>query len=83
MKAYKGIVQDGVVVLLDSKLPEGAVVTVTVGEGELLRATIRSALNRPKKAKIRLNPSPLGVASREVEVKAPSLIIPPLEPVGS
>jgi hypothetical protein len=83
VKAYKGIVQDGVVVLLDSKLPEGAVVTVTVGEGELLRATIHSALSRPKKAKIRINPTPLGVASRETESKTPSLIIPPLEPVGS
>jgi hypothetical protein len=28
------------------RLPEGAVVTVTVGESELLRATLRAALRR-------------------------------------
>jgi hypothetical protein len=35
-------------VLLDPgvRLPEGTVVTVTVGEAELLRATLRAALRR-------------------------------------
>ncbi len=61
MKAYKGVVQNGVIVLEKAKLPEGAVVTVTVGEGELLRATITNAFTPPKKDKrtrIRLNPRP-------------------------
>jgi hypothetical protein len=61
VKAYKGVVQNGVVVLEKAKLPEGAVVTVTVGEGELLRATITNAFTPPKKkkrARIRLNPRP-------------------------
>ena len=47
MRAYKGIVRDGAVVLAEGvHLPEGAVVTVTIGESELLRATLRSALRR-------------------------------------
>jgi len=81
VKAYRGIVQDGVVVLTDSKLPEGAVVTVTVGEAELLRATIRSALSRPKKLKIRLNPNPVGVAEKHQGEDKPLLPQRPLEPV--
>ena len=61
MKAYKGVVQNGVIVLEKAKLPEGTTVTVTVGEGELLRATIANAFTPPKKEKrtrIRLNPRP-------------------------
>lgn len=61
MKAYKGVVQNGVIVLEGAKLPEGATVTVTIGEGELLRATITNAFTPPKKerrARIRLNPRP-------------------------
>ena len=61
MKSYKGVVRDGVVVLEGAKLPEGAVVTVTIGEGELLRATITSAFMPPKKerrTRIKLNPRP-------------------------
>ena len=40
MRAYKGVVENGVVVVVGARLPEGTVVTVTVGEGELLRAQI-------------------------------------------
>lgn len=80
MKAYRGIIQDGVVVLTDSKLPEGAVVTVTVGEAELLRATIKSALSRPKKLKIRLNPNPVGVAEKHESEEKPRLPPRTLEP---
>ncbi|MBB6098967.1 hypothetical protein HNR42_002402 [Deinobacterium chartae] len=61
MRAYKGVVEGGVVVLKDCKLPEGTVVTITVGEGELLRATIASALKRPKKLRVRLRPEPGGL----------------------
>lgn len=47
MRAYKGIVRQGRVELVEgARLPEGAVVTVTIGEGEYLRATLRSALRR-------------------------------------
>ncbi len=47
MRAYRGTVHEGRVVLEPGvRLPEGAVVTVTVGESELLRATLRAALRR-------------------------------------
>lgn len=47
MRAYKGIVRQGQIVLIEgAKLPEGALVTVTIGEAELIRATLRSALRR-------------------------------------
>lgn len=47
MRAYRGRVKDGRVELMDgARLPEGAVVTVTLGEAEWLRATLRSALRR-------------------------------------
>jgi hypothetical protein len=47
MRAFRGIVQEGRVVLADGvRLPEGTVVTVTVGETELVRATLRAALRR-------------------------------------
>lgn len=47
MRAFKGIVREGRVELVEgAELPEGTVVTVTVGEAELLRATLRAALRR-------------------------------------
>lgn len=55
MRAYKGIVEGGVVVLVGVRLPEGTVVTVTVGEAELLRARITSALTR-RRVRVRLKP---------------------------
>jgi hypothetical protein len=59
MKAYRGVVKDGVIVLERGKLPEGAIVTVTVGDGELVRATITSAFApRKKPIRIPLQPSP-------------------------
>lgn len=58
MRAYKGIIENGVVVVIGARLPEGTVVTVTVGEGELLRARIVGVLKRPRKVRIRLKPSP-------------------------
>ncbi len=61
MRAYKGVIEDGVVVLVGTRLPEGTVVTVTVGEAELLRATIASALNRPRKVRVRLKPATPGL----------------------
>ncbi|GGQ96160.1 MULTISPECIES: hypothetical protein [Deinococcus] len=66
MRAYRGIIEDGVVVLQDgARLPEGTLVTVTVGEAELLRATITSAFRRPNKVRIRLKPTPGLAAVRE------------------
>lgn len=47
MRAYKGLVQNGKIILAEGvDLPEGTVVTVTVGEAELMRAKLRSALKR-------------------------------------
>ncbi len=47
MRAYRGRVQAGQVVLEEGvRLPEGAVVTVTIGEAEFIRATLRAALRR-------------------------------------
>ncbi|MBB6016149.1 hypothetical protein ACFP9V_14410 [Deinococcus radiopugnans] len=62
MRAYKGVVENGVVVVLGTRLPEGTVVTVTVGEGELLRARITNVLKRPRKVKVRLKPN-VGLAA--------------------
>ena len=47
MRAYRGLVEDGVVKLPEgAHLPEGAVVTVTIGEAEYLRARLRRVLKR-------------------------------------
>ncbi|MBS3965818.1 MAG: hypothetical protein KGZ60_00990 [Truepera sp.] len=47
MRAYRGLVQGGKVILPEGvELPEGAVVTVTIGEAELIRAQLRLALRR-------------------------------------
>lgn len=54
MRAYKGLVQHGKVVLAeDVRLPEGAVVTVTIGEAEYIRASLRSALRRNSRRRSR------------------------------
>ncbi|MGL4608761.1 MAG: hypothetical protein ACRCYY_03615 [Trueperaceae bacterium] len=47
MRAYKGLVQDGKIILAEgTDLPEGAVVTITLGETEYLRAKVRASLSR-------------------------------------
>lgn len=47
MRAYRGIVKEGKIELAEgATLPEGAVVTVTVGEAELIRASLAAALRR-------------------------------------
>jgi len=56
MQAYKGIVKDGKVILAEGvQLPEGAQVTVTIGEAEFIRAKLRASfgarLSRRIKAK--------------------------------
>ncbi|WP_135229155.1 hypothetical protein [Deinococcus fonticola] len=57
MRAYKGVVENGVVVVIGTRLPEGTVVTVTVGETELLRAKISNAIKRSsRKVKVRVKP---------------------------
>lgn len=59
MRAYKGVVENGVVVVIGARLPEGTAVTVTVGETELLRARITSAIkNSSRKVRIRVKPTP-------------------------
>jgi uncharacterized lipoprotein YbaY len=57
VRAYKGLVQDGKVILAEGvELPEGAVVTVTLGETEYLRAKVRASLLRKtsKRSKVRV-----------------------------
>ncbi len=47
MRAYRGCIREGRVELEEGvHLPEGAVVTVTVGEAELWRATLHAAFRR-------------------------------------
>lgn len=59
MRAYKGVVENGVVVVIGARLPEGTAVTVTVGETELLRAKISNAIKRSsRKVKVRVKPTP-------------------------
>jgi len=58
MRAYKGLVKDGKIILAENvDLPEGAIVSVTLGEAEYIRATLRSALrrNRPRKRRARVS----------------------------
>jgi len=57
MRAYKGVVKNGVVRLPEGvQLPEGVVVTVTVSDVELLRARMRVALirNAPRRSRARV-----------------------------
>ncbi len=57
MRAYKGLVKDGKIILAEgAELPEGAVVTITIGEAEYIKASLRSALlrNQRRKAKVRV-----------------------------
>jgi len=65
MLAYKGLVKDGVIILPEgTELPEGTVVTVTVGEMEYLRARVRAALKRNVKRRSRgrvTSPEAVGV----------------------
>lgn len=57
MRAYKGIVKEGKIELAEGvTLPEGAVVTVTLGEAELVRASLASVLLR--RATKRVVPAP-------------------------
>jgi hypothetical protein len=63
VRAYRGVVRNGVVHLEEGvRLPDGAVVTVTVGEAELVRAALRSALRRNarRRSRGRLRPVPTG-----------------------
>lgn len=63
MRAYRGIVVRGQVQLDEGvRLPEGTVVTVTVGEAELVRASLRAALlrNVRRRSRARVRPSPVG-----------------------
>lgn len=47
MRAYRGIVREGKIELQDgATLPEGAVVTVSIGEAELIRASLAAVLRR-------------------------------------
>jgi RNase P protein component len=59
MWAYRGVVKAGVVVLESgNKLPDGTVVTVTVSEGEISRATLRNVFKRAERpARIPLRPN--------------------------
>lgn len=56
MRAYRGVVKNGKVELVGGELPEGTQVTVTVGEPELLLATVLHWLRRGKRIRISLGP---------------------------
>lgn len=59
MRAYKGVVENGVVIVIGTRLPEGTAVTVTVGETELLRARISNVIkSSSRKVKVRVKPNP-------------------------
>lgn len=59
MRAYKGVVENGVVIVIGARLPEGTAVTVTVGETELLRAKITNAIkSSSRKVRVRVKPNP-------------------------
>lgn len=54
MRAYKGVVRQGQITLVEgARLPEGAMVTVTIGEAEYIRATLRAALRRNARKRAR------------------------------
>ncbi len=54
MRAYRGVVRGASVELEEGvRLPDGAVVTVTIGEAEFIRATLRSALRRNSRRRSR------------------------------
>ena len=54
MRAYRGQVREGQVVLEEgAKLPEGAIVTVTIGEAEYMRSRLRAALRRNRRRRAR------------------------------
>ncbi|WP_261664019.1 hypothetical protein [Deinococcus sp. Marseille-Q6407] len=57
MKAYRGVVRNGKVELMGGELPEGTRVTVTVGEPELLLATLLHWLRRTRRIRIWLGPA--------------------------
>lgn len=74
MRAYRGVVRHGRVHLDEGvSLPEGAVVTVTIGEAEYLRASLRAALRRNNRRRSRarvVRPSgtpALAVAARDAD----------------
>jgi hypothetical protein len=56
MRAYKGLVKNGKIILAEgAQLPEGAVVTVTIGETEYLKSKVRASISkRTSKIKARL-----------------------------
>lgn len=61
MRAYRGIVDRGSVRLEEGvRLPEGTIVTVTVGEAELVRSTLRAALRRNVRRRSRARLRPVG-----------------------
>ncbi len=61
MKAYRGLVKEGKVIFAEGvTLPEGAVVTVTIGEAEHLRATLQSRLKRNVRRRVKAKLPKLG-----------------------
>ena len=53
MRAYKGLVQNGKIILAEEvELPEGAVVTITIGETEYLKSKVWASLGK-RKSKIK------------------------------
>lgn len=65
MKAYKGVVKNGKIELCEgTRLPEGAVVTVTLGEAEFIRSSLAAALRRGNRKRVEALPAYRSRASR-------------------
>lgn len=61
MKAYRGLVKNGKVIFAEGvTLPEGAVVTVTIGEAEHLRATLQNRLKRNVRRRVKVKLPKIG-----------------------
>ena len=67
MRAFKGIVREGKIELPEgTHLPDGTLVTVTVGEAELIRASLAAALRRTSSRRASRVPAYRARASRPI-----------------
>jgi len=66
VKAYRGLVKDGKVIFAEGvTLPEGAVVTVTIGEAEHIRASLQSRLKRNVRRRVKAKLPKIGTGNNK------------------